>query len=409
MKKKLLAILLILSMLMLSACSSQSGSTDANDEAEGANTTTEQTTVTFYGWGGSEVTNAWIDGYLTDAVAKKYNIKLERVGMNIDEILNLLLNEKQAGTDKGSIDIIWINGENFASAKENGLLFGPFASELENFSKYLDPNSPDVMFDFGVATEGYEVPFGKAQFVMVYDSSLLSQVPVDHKALLEMAKNNPGKFTYPAPPDFTGSAFVRNIIYDIVGYEQFLTMDADYDTVKSAIMPAMDYLKELKPYLWNQGKTYPASLSILDNMYADGEVFMTMDYNPNSASSRISTGEFPEATKTFIFDKGSIGNTHFVAIPFNSPNVEGAKAVINEIISVEAQAKKYDPSGWGDLPVLDNSKLSDDEKKVFDSIPLGKATLPQDELMSKRMPELPAKLVPIIEQIWMETIAAESN
>lgn len=53
----------------------------------------------------------------------------------IDEILNLLLNEKQAGTDKGSIDIIWINGENFASAKENGLLFGPFASELENFSK----------------------------------------------------------------------------------------------------------------------------------------------------------------------------------------------------------------------------------------------------------------------------------
>ena len=309
MKKKLLAILLILSMLMLSACSSQSGSTDANDEAEGANTTTEQTTVTFYGWGGSEVTNAWIDGYLTDAVAKKYNIKLERVGMNIDEILNLLLNEKQAGTDKGSIDIIWINGENFASAKENGLLFGPFASELENFSKYLDPNSPDVMFDFGVATEGYEVPFGKAQFVMVYDSSLLSQVPADHKALLEMAKTNPGKFTYPAPPDFTGSAFVRNIIYDIVGYEQFLTMDADYDTVKSAIMPAMDYLKELKPYLWNEGKTYPASLSILDNMYADGEVFMTMDYNPNSASSRISTGEFPDATKTFIFDKGISKNS----------------------------------------------------------------------------------------------------
>jgi len=106
MKKKLLAILLILSMLILSACSSQSGSTDADDEAEGANTTSEQTTVTFYGWGGSEVTNAWIDGYLTDAVAKKYNIKLERVGMNIDEILNLLLNEKQAGTDKGSIDII---------------------------------------------------------------------------------------------------------------------------------------------------------------------------------------------------------------------------------------------------------------------------------------------------------------
>ena len=116
---------------------------------------------------------------------------------------------------------------------------------------------------------------------------------------------------YPAPPDFTGSAFVRNIISDIVGYEQFMDMEADEEVVREAIAPAIEYFKELKPYLWKEGKTYPGESALLDNMYGDGEVWMTMSYNPNSASGMIETGEFPESTRTFVFDKGTIGNTHF--------------------------------------------------------------------------------------------------
>lgn len=361
------------------------------------------TTVSFYGWGGSDVTNAWIDGHLSDAMAE-YGITVDRVGMDIDQILGQLLNEKQAGTKEGNIDVIWINGENFITARENGLLMGAFADHLENFQRYIDPESPDVKYDFGVATEGWEVPYGKAQFVLIHDTVKMTETPAGHEELLEWAKANPGQFTYPAPPDFTGSAFVRNIISDVVGYEQFLTMEADYDTVKAAVQPAMDYLLELKPYLWNEGRTYPAELPLLHNMYADGEVVMTMDYNPNTASSKIATGEFPDTTRTFVFDKGTIGNTHFVSVAFNSPNKAGALALINEILSVQAQATKYDPAGWGDLPVLENDRLSQEEKAVFDAIELGAATLPQEVLLDHRIPEMPAHLVPIIEEIWLETI-----
>lgn len=53
--------------------------------------------------------------------------------MDIDQILSKLSGEKQAGTEEGSVDVIWINGENFYSAKENGLLFGPFADQLRNY------------------------------------------------------------------------------------------------------------------------------------------------------------------------------------------------------------------------------------------------------------------------------------
>ncbi|MGE5627536.1 MAG: ABC transporter substrate-binding protein [Solirubrobacterales bacterium] len=365
------------------------------------------TTVNFYGWGGSETTNRWIDEYLAKTVKEKYNITLKRVPMNIDDILNKLLADKQGDNKNGTIDIVWINGENFYTAKKADLLFGPFTSKMPNFTKYVDSNSDEVKKDFGYTTDGYESPYGKAQFVMVYNSNKISKTPVNAGELMEFAKANPGKFTYSAPPDFTGSAFVRNIIYETVGYDKIANVKADKESVKAAIQPAMDYLKELKPYLWNQGKSYPASISQLDNMYADNQLLMTMTYSSNSISGKIANGEYPKGTKSFILEKGTIGNTHFLAIPFNSTNKEGAMAVINEVLSVEAQAAKYDPKGWGDLPVLDNSKLSSDEKKQFESIALGEGVLPQETLLKHRVPEIPANLVPIIEEIWQEQIPGD--
>ena len=102
-----------------------------------------------------------------------------------------------------------------------------------------------------------------------------------------------------------------------------MDMEADEEVVREAIAPAIEYFKELKPYLWKKGKTYPGESALLDNMYGDGEVWMTMSYNPNSASGMIETGEFPESTRTFVFDKGTIENTHFLAIPHNAPIKKG--------------------------------------------------------------------------------------
>lgn len=365
------------------------------------------TTVTFYGWGGSDKINSWLDGYVTDQLKKEYDITLKRVGMNIDEILNLLLNEKQAKKQEGNIDIIWINGENFYTAKKQGLLFGPFTEKLPNFQKYVDGDSPDIKMDFGLETEGFESPYGKAQFVFAFNSTYLNKFPSGAQELLAFAKEHPGKLTYPAPPDFTGSCFVRNVVCDLVDYSQFMSMPADEETVKKAIQPALDYLKELKPYLWKEGKTYPAEAPKLDQMYADGQLWMTMSYNPNDAQGKIENGSFPETTRTAIWESGTIGNTHFLAIAQNAPNKKGAMAVINFILSPQVQVSKYDPKTWGDLPVLDQSKLSESERKMFQEVPLGEAILPSEQLLEKRIPEMPANIVPIIEKIWMEEIPGE--
>ncbi|MDO5718057.1 MAG: ABC transporter substrate-binding protein [Tissierellia bacterium] len=365
----------------------------------------EGKTVNFYGWGGSQQTNSWIDGFLSDMAEEKYGIKINRVGMDIDAILNLMLGEKEAGKEDGSIDLVWINGENFFTAKNEDLLYGPFVEKVPNYEKYIDKKSMDNIIDFGYPIEGFESPYGKAQFVFIYDSAVIDQEPKDHEELLKWCKDNPGKFTYAALPDFTGSAFVRNIISDIIGYEKLMDIDPDEEEIKEIIKPAIDYLNEIKPYLWNEGRSYPADNPTLSNMYADGEISMSMSYNPNEASGKIETGEFPDTTRTFLFEKGNIGNTHFVAIPKNSPNKAAAIALVDCILSPEAQASKLDPTVWGDSPVIDFNKLNEEEKAIFDSVPIGKATLSAEELASKRIPELPADIIPIIEKIWLENVA----
>ncbi|RKD29055.1 ABC transporter substrate-binding protein [Thermohalobacter berrensis] len=411
--KRLAVILLTLVLaLNLAACGNQQTKQQASVLEKDWETILKEakgTKVNFYGWGGSQMTNSWIDNYLAKRLKEEYDITLNRVGMDIDSILNIMLNEKQMEVKEGTIDVVWINGENFFTAKENDLLFGPFTDKLPNFNKYIDKDSVEVKYDFGFQVEGYEAPYGKAQFVMIHDKARVDKVPVNHEELLQFVKNNPGEFTYPAPPDFTGSAFVRNIIYDIVGYEQFLDMEPKKEVVEEAIKPAIDYFKQLKPYLWKEGKTYPATIAQLDNMFADKEVVMTMSYNPNHVVSKKQTGEFPETASSFVFDKGTIGNTHFLAIPHNAPNKAGALAVINFILSVEAQASKYDPNNWGDLPVLDNDKLNEEEKEVFSKIKIGEGAIRQDVLLEHRLPEMPANLIPIIEEIWMENIPAKGE
>lgn len=362
-------------------------------------------TVTFYGWGGDELLNKWLDDVFAPVMKEKYDITMERVPMDIDQILSQLSGELQSNEEEGSIDMIWINGENFQSAKENNMLYGPFVDKLPNVQEYVDTKSEDVTLDFAFPIEGYEAPYGKAQMVLIADTAVTPELPKNTDELLEFVKENKGKVTYPALPDFTGSVFVRNIIFDICGVEQFLDMEADKETVKAAIEPALEYLRQLNPYLWNEGKTFPDSSTTLDNMFSDGEVVLNVTYDAFSTSVKIADGTYTDTTQSFQFDKGTIGNTNFMAIAKNSPNKAGAMVAINEMISPQIQADRYDTLKV--LPVVDYEKLTDQQKEAFDKVDLGKGNIPQEELLSKRLPEMPAKLVPVIEEIWLEEVVGK--
>jgi ABC superfamily ATP binding cassette transporter, solute-binding protein len=360
------------------------------------------TSVNLYGWGGDDKRNQWLDDYIIPKMKEDYDIDVNRVGMDIDEILNLMVAEKDS--EDGDVDVVWINGENFENAKKNGLLFGPITQVLPNFNDYVDGEDEGIKYDFGEPVENMEAPYGGAQFVFMYDSSKIDNPPKNAEELLELAKANPGMISYASLPDFTGSAFVRNIISDIQGYEDFMDKDLTKEELRKMLKPTIDYLNELKPYLWNEGQSYPADNPTLTNMFADGELIMAMSYNPNAASTGVVDGQFNENVRTAVFDKGTIANTHFLAISKGSSNKDAATVLINLILSPEAQISKADPEVLGDLPIIDYDKLTDEQKKMYDEIPSGEYTLSTKELEEHRIPEMPANIVPLIEEIWEEEV-----
>ncbi len=392
-KSVFLIFLSIVLTLGLVACGKK------NDEAQ---------TVNLYGWGGDERFNTWIDKEFATYVKEKYNVTLNRVPMNIDEILLKLTNEKSS-TDKGSIDIIWLNGENFYYAKENDLLYGPFLDKLENVKKYIDMEGDAATKDFGYPTKGYEAPWGTAQFVLNYDSDKIDTPPVNAKQLKDYVTKNPDRFTYPQASDFTGSAFVRTVLYDLIGYDNLKSLPADYDTVKKAMAPALAYFKEIEPYLWKKGEVYPTDSAQLDSLYQDEEVDIAMNYNANKALSKVVDKSWPISTKSFVWDNGTPFNTHYLAIAANAPNADGALKVINAALSPEMQISKADLTGWADLPSIEYDKLSEEQQKKLDAQLTPEkeyehTILSYEELSKHQQAELRADLVVIIEKVWEDVI-----
>ena len=91
-------------------------------------------------------------------------------------------------TEGGSVDLVWINGANFLSMKQQGLLYGPFLDRLPN-ARYLDlsPGAAATV-DFTIPTEGYEAPWRLAKFVLFHDSARVPEPPRTMATLLEWAK-----------------------------------------------------------------------------------------------------------------------------------------------------------------------------------------------------------------------------
>lgn len=358
-------------------------------------------TVDWYMWGGFPGTNSYVNGFVADRLQTLYGVRLRQVPVtDISEVVSKLLVEKQAGKNSGGqADLLWINGENFRTAKRNGLLFGPFAQRLPNHG-LVDWNQPSVRNDFGEPVENLESPWGSAQVVMVYDQRRTPQPPKSVGALLEWIRTHPGRFAYPAPPDFTGSVFVRHVFYHVAGEVNYWQGDWSEHRFQEAAERTYRILRELAPFLWRKGSTYPESPERLSQLFADGEVDFSLTYHPAEPSKKILDGLYPQTVRTYVFDEGTIGNTHFVAIPFNAADKPAAMVAANFLLSPEAQLVKADPQMWGDLPAVDIQRLPSEWRDKFRSLPRGPATLPDSILQEHRLPEPPSEILIRLEKGW---------
>jgi len=358
-------------------------------------------TVDWYMWGGSPAVNKYVNGFLAEKLKEKYAIKLRQVPVkDISEVVSKLVVEKQAGKNSGgNVDLMWINGENFRTCKSNNLLYGPFADTLPNI-KYVDRKNPTVANDFGTPVDDMESPWGSAQMVMIYDSARTPQPPKSITALIDWIHNHPGRFAYPAPPDFTGSVFIRHFFYKAAASVNKWQGDYTEQELQLAAEATYTQLLQLKPFLWRQGATYPESPVRMNTLFADGIIDFSFSYHQGEASRNILDGIFPESVRTYVFEEGTISNTHFVAIPYNANDKAAAMVVANFLLSPEAQLKKADPQVWGDFPAIKLDLLNQNWQDKFKNSPRGKATLSDRELQAHQLPEPPSKILIHLEKGW---------
>jgi putative thiamine transport system substrate-binding protein len=355
-------------------------------------------TVYFNAWAGSETINDYIE-WAAAEISSRYGIKLKHVKItDASEVVRRVRDEVKAGQNKGTVDLVWINGENFRAMKMDKLLFGPFANTLPNFSLVDVEGKPTTLVDFAEATDGLESPWGMAQLTFFGDGAKIANPPTSLAELIAFAKANPGRVTYPSPPDFHGTTFVKQVLIESLESDDVLQLSVSKDEFLRQSAPLWDSLDRLHPALWREGKQFPQSQAQVKQMLADGELLMALTFNPNEPANLVANGELPKSTIAWQHQRGTIGNTHFVAIPINSQAREAAQVVANFLLSPEAQARKADLKVWGDPTVLAMNKLSPEQAALFGQSKVDGGVV----LGGPAIPEPHSSWVPMIEAGWLE-------
>ncbi|MFL7843434.1 ABC transporter substrate-binding protein [Raoultella ornithinolytica] len=349
-------------------------------------------TVWFNAWGGDPAVNRYLD-WVSAEVKRDYAIDLRIVHIaDAADTVKRLQTEARAGRKHhGSVDLLWVNGENFRTLKTANLLQTGWAETLPNW-RYVDTRQP-VREDFSLPTEGAESPWGSAQLTFIARRTQTPTPPDSPEALLTFAAAHRGEVTYPRPPDFTGTAFLEQLLMTLTERPEALRRPPEPQTFAAVTVPLWRYLDRLHPLLWREGRDFPASPARMDAMLATGTLRLSLTFNPLHARQKAVSGELPKDSYGFGFERGMLGNVHFVTIPANARAPAGARVVANFLLSPAAQLRKADPAVWGDPSVLNPQSLPDDQRQAL------QARAPQNPPPVLAEPH--AAWVDALEQEWL--------
>ena len=352
-------------------------------------------------WRGDPSINAYVDHWVAPRLSEQYGITLHAVDGQGPAILNSLVVEREAHRDPGTIDLVWINGETFANLRHERLLYGPWSGRLPN-AAYVDSASPIVARDFEQDPAGYESPWGRVQFALIYDSVRTPDPPRTVAALKHWILAHPGRFTY--DQSFTGMTFLKGVMYALgggVARFQGGFREAVYDTASARLFA---WLRDVRSALWRGGADYPRDVAAMHRMFANGEIDFSMSYNQNDVVTKVRQGILPATARPLLLRDGTIANAHYVGIAFNAPNPAGAMVVANFLLSPAAQLEKQKPDVWADGTVLAMDRLPLIWRARFDSLARDPHALSADSLARYARPEVSPRYQERLEADWRRLV-----
>lgn len=344
----------------------------------------EGQTVTVAMWQGDPFINDYMREFVAPALRQRHGVTLEFVALQGNQIVSALVTEAEAGADVSAYDMLWINGETFYQLRQIDALWGPFLDRLPN-ARYIDRDNPFIAVDFQQPIDGFEAPWGNVQLAIVADTARVSDPPRTPEELAAWVRAHPGRFTI--DPEFTGMTFLKGLLAHFAGGPEALNGPFDEALYDEASAELWVYLADLKPYLWREGETFPAHVAQLHQLYANGEVDFTMSVNDGEVDNKVLQGLFPESSRAYVFDTGTIQNSHYWGIPRRADDKAGALVAIDFLTSPEAQFEKAQPAVWGDGTVLDVDRLPDEWRARFANIPGREHAPPRSEIADKAIQE----------------------
>jgi putative thiamine transport system substrate-binding protein len=371
-----------------------------NIEASGKNQE-----VYFYAWGGDGQINAYLQ-WVADQVEAKYGINLIHVKLSdTSDAVSRVLAEKSAHNNaQGSIDLMWINGANFATMSEHSLLLKNWANKLPNFQLTDPTNNPSVTFDFGLPTQGMEAPWGQASLTFYYDNlaidgSVNNQLPKTLQQLLQWSTQNSGRFSYPQPTDFLGMSFLKYALVSLTSNQTSLNQPVSAHNSDAILSSLWTFLDQLHPTLWRQGKHFMHNGAQMRRLVDDTELSLAFTFSGPEIPAAVTRFDLPTSIRSYAMDDGSLSNTHFVAVPYNASQPQAAQLVANFLLSPEAQAHKQKAHIWGDKTVLVVSKLGSKQQALFQTAKPHLSALPFNSI-KRTLSEPHPSWVKAIKQGW---------
>lgn len=324
MIKKTLAALLV-SLLVLTGCASY--------------TATTKQTITLWAGGSDNVRQAFeavATGF--NAAQTKYELKIEFIlsGSGAQSLSDKLIAAKLANQKDTNFDIIELGADEYAKYSQQGGTDIFTKLDTKKIANYSSIQST-------VANGGdYIMPYRGTTVLLAYNSDKVKTVPMTAAELYQWIKDNPGRFAYNSPSSGgAGGSFVVTAIYNQISDAAALSSsDAKWKDQWSA---GFQVLKDLNPYLYKSGgKTvYPNKNQGTLDLLANGEVDMIPAWADQAITSIVNK-TLPASTKLAQISPAFTGSLATLAIPTIGSNAEGAYAVMNYIVSQEAQQKLLD-------------------------------------------------------------------
>lgn len=406
--RKLFLCMLVLFSIIISGCTEEKDNRIVNVNTRNWDNIVDSskgTIVNLYTYIDKEEFITYVDKYIKPNLKTEHDITLRLIIDDYVDIIDRLENYKATEDENGEMDLIWVEGSKINEFISKDYVFGPYTNQLPNMEIYLDNNKYENSMYYGMDLMDSFLPFGRSQMVLFYNEEIVDEAPLSVDQLMTYVKSNNGKFSYPEAKSKLGREFINTVIINEIGERAILSLSGKEsdEEILNVIKPGIDVLKEMNPYLWNQGQGYPLDEKELIDLYIAGEINIAMSSDQFFVENN-ELDDFPGDTYSFVFDKGTVSSYSYLCIPYNSLNKSGAMVTANYLLNPDAQGIKYNPSNWGNLPVIDPSRLNDSEFKKMKKIRIKKYSIDYSEFYTKSIPNIPKELDLKIAKIWYNEV-----